>query len=148
MAGVRTVYDIDVKQPLQAMQAVRGLDPRLLADEIGDYVLSETLFNFQDEQTPEGEPWEPSQRALDENGKTLQDRGHLRDSYTYVVSLAGDQVEIGSNMIYAAIHHFGGEAGRNKAVTLPARPALGITPAMEQDIGDMALAFYGRPLGF
>lgn len=34
---------------------------------------------------------------------------------------------IGSNKVYAAIQHFGGEAGRNKSVTLPARPWLPLT---------------------
>jgi len=31
---------------------------------------------------------------------------------------------VGTNKIYAAIHQFGGKAGRNKNVEIPARPYL------------------------
>ena len=31
---------------------------------------------------------------------------------------------IGSNKVYAAIHQLGGQAGKNKKVTIPARPYL------------------------
>jgi phage virion morphogenesis protein len=146
MTGVALNYKIDFSDPIRALEQLRGADRRLLAAEIGDYVVSETLLNFENQQTPEGESWEPSLRAQEEGGKTLQDFGHLRDSYTYAVALNGDSVEIGSNMIYAAIHHFGGEAGRNKAVTLPARTALGLTPEMETEIELMTIDFFNETL--
>lgn len=38
-----------------------------------------------------------------------------------------DSAVIGSNLEYAAIHHLGGQAGRNKKVTVPARPYLMLT---------------------
>ena len=34
---------------------------------------------------------------------------------------------IGSNKVYAAIHQLGGQAGKNKKVTIPARPYLKLT---------------------
>lgn len=145
--GIWAEYSINIKRPRQAMQDLLDLNPADLAADIGDYLLSETLLNFDQEQTPEGDKWEASQRALNEGGKTLQDRGHLRDSYVYQVLGGGEAVEIGSNIIYAAIHHFGGKTGRrNKRIELPARQALGLTPGMESEIGDMALEFYGAPL--
>lgn len=127
------------------------LPPRILAElgqadttplmrEIGDFVRSETWRNFDEQQTPEGQRWKPSQRALREGGTTLREYGILRDSYTY--DARRDQVEIGSNVIYAAIHHYGGETGRNHATKIDPRPALGLTSEMEADIGDMALDFY------
>ncbi len=147
MTGVALNYSVDFTDPLRALEQLRGADRRLLADEIGDYVLSETLINFDQEQTPEGEGWEPSLRAIEENGKTLQDYGHLRDSYTYLVALNGDSVEIGSNLIYAAIHHFGGEAGRKSArIDLPARTALGLTADMEADIELMTIEFFNETI--
>lgn len=36
-------------------------------------------------------------------------------------------VTIGSPMVYAAIHQFGGKAGRGRKVTIPARPFLPVT---------------------
>lgn len=38
-----------------------------------------------------------------------------------------DSVAVGSPMEYAAIHQFGGQAGRGKRVTIPARPFLPAT---------------------
>ena len=35
-------------------------------------------------------------------------------------------VEVGSNVVYAAIHQFGGRAGKGRRARVPARPYLGI----------------------
>ena len=128
--------------PKQMLRRLERANTQPLMDEIGDFILSETLINFDLEQTPEGEDWTPSQRAKSQGGKTLQDSGRLRDSYVY--DAQHDQVEIGSNTIYSLIHHAGGKAGRNQSVDLPARPALGITSELESEIGDMTLDFFRR----
>ena len=128
--------------PSEVLKRLSRLNTQPMMDEIGDFVLSETLHNFDQEQTPEGEDWKPSQRARSKGGKTLQDTGRLRDSYVY--DAQRDQVEIGSNTIYSAIHHFGGKTGRNQAVTMPARPALGINDDIESEIGDIVVDFYRR----
>ena len=72
--------------------------------------------------------------------KTLMDTRALYRSYTYnLVGAAG--LEIGSDMAYARIHHFGGEAGRSGArFTLPARPVLGMTRGDQQYVGELMLA--------
>ena len=38
---------------------------------------------------------------------------------------------IGSNKVYAAIHQLGGQAGKNKKVTIPARPYLKIEEELD-----------------
>lgn len=54
--------------------------------------------------------------------KTLIDTARLMNS---INSRAyADRVEVGTNVVYAAIHHFGGPAGRGKKVKIPARPYL------------------------
>jgi phage virion morphogenesis protein len=35
-----------------------------------------------------------------------------------------DKVTLSANKIYAAIHHFGGKAGRGHKITIPARPCM------------------------
>lgn len=107
---------------------------RDMFDEIGSYLVSETANRFREGVQPDGAPLLPSLRAIETGGKTLVDRGHLRDSYTYQVFPGGLGVEAGSSMVYAAIHHFGGETGRNKATKLPARPVLGINDDDEREI--------------
>lgn len=55
-------------------------------------------------------------------GQILQVTGQLASSVnTYYDN---DSAIIGSNLAYAAIHQLGGQAGRNKKVTIPARPYI------------------------
>lgn len=55
-------------------------------------------------------------------GKILQMRGELAASITSHYD--ENSAIVGTNKAYAAIHQFGGEAGRNKKVKIPARPYL------------------------
>ena len=58
-------------------------------------------------------------------GQILQVEGKLAASInTYYDN---DSAVIGSNLEYAAIHQLGGQAGKNKKTTIPARPYLNIT---------------------
>jgi phage virion morphogenesis protein len=41
---------------------------------------------------------------------------------------------VGTNEPYAAIHQFGGKAGRGRKVDIPARPFLALTPQDKADI--------------
>ena len=77
-----------------------------------------------------------------DHDKTLLKDGHLRDSYVYQLNNAG--VEIGSALIYSAIHHFGGQAGRGHKTKIIARPILGVSAAQEKALGDFMIAEIGR----
>lgn len=90
--------------------------------EIGESVRTLAIDAFSESASPEGADWEPSQRALRQGGKTLVDTATLRNSLG--VAMGRDEVEVGSNMVYAAIHQLGGKAGRGHKLTLPARPYL------------------------
>ena len=65
-------------------------------------------------------------------GKPLVDTGDLMSSIES--SYDNDNAIVGTNEAYAAIHQFGGEAGRSKKVDIPARPFLTLTPEDEEDI--------------
>ena len=101
-------------------------NPSAVMDQVGRYLVSSTLRRFERERAPDGKPWLKSARALAEGGRTLTDTGRLRSSIAHTVTEGGHVVEVGSNVLYAAIHQFGGRAGRGRRVTLPARPYLGI----------------------
>jgi len=66
--------------------------------------------------------WQKSAAATKRGGRTLTDNGILKDSIhptstdTYAM--------VGTDLVYAAIHQFGGRCGRNHATLLPARPFL------------------------
>lgn len=101
-------------------------NPPATMDRIGRYLVASTLRRFERERAPDGSPWLKSARALAEGGQTLTDTGRLRGSIAHTVTDGGHAVEVGSSVIYAAIHQFGGRAGRGRRVTLPARAYLGI----------------------
>jgi len=62
--------------------------------------------------------------------------GSIHGSYTDKTAL------VGTNIRYARIHQFGGEAGRKSArVHIPARPFLMLTDADKQDIVDAAKVY-------
>ena len=101
-------------------------NPSAAMDQIGRYLVASTLRRFERERAPDGSPWLKSARALAEGGQTLTDTGRLRGSIAHTVTDGARAVEVGSKVLYAAIHQFGGRAGRGRRVTLPARPYLGI----------------------
>ncbi len=124
--------------------AVRRLgDARPMFDEIGAALVTSAQMRFEAEAGPEGSPWPRSVRAMLDGGKTLTDTARLRASLTHVAH--ADSVEVGTNVLYAAIHQFGGTirartkrglrfrpAGNGgdvvrRSVTLPARPFLGLS---------------------
>lgn len=132
----------------KALKRTGDLTPLFV--DIGEYMVEETKDNFHTGTAPDGTRWEKSQRAIETGDKTLIDRGHLRDSITK--KTLADGVEVGTNVVYAAIHQFGGktrphtiEAKAGKALhfsmggamihaksvnhpgsKMPARPFLGV----------------------
>lgn len=105
----------------QLLRNATNLRPMMRA--IATEMATITEDNFEAESWG-GERWKQSQRAASDGGKTLQKSGHLADS---ISTKAGNSfARIGSNKKYAAIHHLGGQAGRGKKLTLPARPYLPI----------------------
>ncbi len=71
--------------------------------------------------TKKGNWSQKGQKAL-AGRKILTDTARLRRSINYVAG--GRFLQVGTNVVYAAIHQFGGQAGRGKKVTLPPRPYL------------------------
>ncbi|HHK5991384.1 TPA: phage virion morphogenesis protein [Neisseria subflava] len=68
------------------------------------------------------------------DGKPLSDSGRLKDSFSTLSD--NDTALVGTNIIYAAIHNFGGQAGRNRKVTIPQREFLVLTNEDEQSLMD------------
>lgn len=55
-----------------------------------------------------------------------------------------DQAIVGTDEPYAAIHQFGGKAGRGRKVDIPARPFLQLTPQDEGDILEDVQNYFQR----
>ena len=110
--------------------------------EIGEYLVGNVQDNLRDQKLFDGSTMPPSKAAAKRAGNTLVDKGHLRDSYVYQVNNSG--VEIGSALIYSAIHHFGGKTGRGHKTNITPRPVLGVSATQEKALGDFMIAEIGR----
>jgi len=83
--------------------------------------------NFENEGRPRWKPLSPRTILARQKrgywpGKVLQMRGELASS---ISSKYDDKsAVVGTNKKYAAIHQFGGKAGRKNKVDIPARPFL------------------------
>jgi phage virion morphogenesis protein len=84
----------------------RADDTRGMFDAIGAALVVSTQRRFEEGKAPDGSLWPPSLRALAEGGKTLVETARLMQSITH--NAFQGSVEVGTNVLYAAIHQFGG----------------------------------------
>lgn len=151
MAGASykvTVDDAAVQAALTALLA-RADDATPAFAAIGESLVTSTQHRFETGTDPDGSAWPVSLRAALQNGQTLADSGRLKDSLTY--RAAPQSVEVGTNVIYAAIHQFGGVIRAKSAkalaftlangafvlarqVTMPRRAFLGLDSEDRQEI--------------
>lgn len=136
MTGVGIRIDTPNLDAIQARLAkLRNPQIDRLLKGLGAKVEAQTRLRIADQKTsPEGDAWKPWSedyaKTRNSGQSLLQGEGHLLDSIQFVVG--ADSVEVGSNLIYAAIHQFGGEA-----VDMPeivARPYLGLSSQDTQDL--------------
>jgi phage virion morphogenesis protein len=149
MTGVRLAIG-GKEETLSELSAVltRLREPRGMWDNIGASLVVSTQHRFEAGVSPEGSPWPPSIRARLGGGRTLIDTGRLMASLTHIASDPG--IEVGTNVLYAAVHQLGATIKPKSAaalkfkigdrwatasqVTIPARPFLGIDGDDEREI--------------
>jgi len=115
-----TVNDRELTSLIERLQRKLG-DMTPAMDEIGAAIKLSVKRNFEEQGRPSR--WQPSRRAQREGGQTLSDTGRLRNSFTHRAE--PHQVTVGTNVIYAAILHFGGKTGPRK-ITAQKGKALNI----------------------
>lgn len=161
MSGASLVSDFSGLHRVQAVlhrlaDAVEDLTP--MFDDIGAALVVSSRARFEAQAGPDGRRWAPhsADTVLSRLGgvgkaytkkmnfraaakrrmskmQILILRGHLHDSLTWRATRTS--IEIGTPLVYGAIHQFGGEAGRTGArVKIPARPYLGLSGADEDMI--------------
>lgn len=110
--------------------AQKGENLRPLMKNIAGIFAYSTEENFKNEGRPKWQDLAESTKKQRQKkrkwpGQILQVEGQLASSVnTYYDN---DSAVIGSNLDYAAIHQLGGQAGKNKKATIPARPYLQLT---------------------
>lgn len=103
-ASIR-IDDAQLRRMLGGLDAA-GRNLSDLMEQLAAQVEFDTQRRFETQTDPDGNPWPPSMRALAENGETLTDTARLRQSITSRSGPTG--FEVGTNVVYAAIHQFGG----------------------------------------
>ncbi len=121
-------------------------------EQIGEYLVMSTKERFEKGTSPEGAKWAPKSAAtLAQYGARKSNRVDTRPLFgpsgmlsSQISHEAGpDSLEVGSNLIYAAVQQFGAGKGQFGNMTngspipwgnIPARPFLGISPEDETNI--------------
>jgi phage virion morphogenesis protein len=146
---------VDVDRMLARLAVIRARWSGSSLQTIGDFaaaqILADSQQSFRRQADPTtGTPWKVSKRADDafaaarlkhstgrrrsapKRTTTLVDTGRLRRSVRsgFDLGVTGKLTAWGGTqpLVYAAIHQFGGQAGRHHATTIPARPYIGLSP--------------------
>lgn len=139
------------------ISAMADFNKGAFLDELGALVVSQTQRRIRSEKTaPDGSAWQANAAG----SSILFASGTLDDSIHHVVG--GSSVEVGSGMIYAAIHQYGGTIVPKSAsklafsvagnfvltdkVEMPARPYVGISDENAKEIEFLAGDFVVRAL--
>lgn len=135
MSGAGLVYDLRaIDRMEERIAAIAGFDRRILLDVVGSTVESQTRWRIEKDKTgPDGVAWPEWSERYDKTRHAGQSKlfgeGDLHGSLGYAVAFDGSQVEIGSNLIYAATQQ-AGDGDRN----IPARPYLGLSADDEEEL--------------
>lgn len=142
-----TIQDQAVQSALKAL-AERATHLQPVLAQIGERMMEDTKRRFETSTGPDGQRWQANRattlQALSDrlgksyrlksgglntkgaarlaNKKPLIDKGDLRRQF--VLSVSNNGLALGNTMAYAAIHQFGGHAGRGHKTTIDARPFL------------------------
>ena len=142
-----TLHGQAVRAALAALQErTANLTPVMRS--IGMYYEGRVAENFRNQTDPAGNKWQPlaswtivrgllarkgikKSGDLSKRGKTylagkriLWEHGDLAGAVHHQAGPTSVIIGVGGHIPYAAIHQFGGQAGRGKKVTIPARPYL------------------------
>lgn len=137
MAGVNIKYNDESAKRLIKDLLKKTTDLKPVFKSFGEYMLRRTEDCFRKQKDPWGERWKklkPVTWAQKKNDKILTETTALRRGIHYDVDLKSITISTGTDTKdYAAIHQFGGKAGRNLSAKIPARPYLAITEEDEQE---------------
>ena len=144
-----TFQSEDLRRQIDEVSARASDLTPLMADIGGALVTSAKMRIEHTNIAPDGVPWPQSFRARVKGGPTLWDSGHL--AYNIVSAASAREVEVGTNLPYAAVHQFGATIVPQAAgalsfkladgthvtagkVEIPARPYLGLSAEDEERI--------------
>lgn len=164
MTGAQiTITDDELRRAIAGLSRL-ARDPAPALEVVGEALQFSTLERQRAGRAPDGSAWpalNPAYRAEKSGSEMLRESGRLMGSLSRQVR--GAQLRFGTNVIYAAIHQFGGtiraKGGgrlafflggalqRPTEVTIPARPFLGISAEDREEIIEIFSGFAKRATG-
>lgn len=111
MAGITLEYNAEAALEKLDAAANAMAQPRRMFQDMGEHLLGSTQDRFASQTDPSGTPWQPLKPSYQRRKKKNQDRilmlrGYLKNRLRYQAS--DDQLLLGSNEVYSAIHQLGG----------------------------------------
>lgn len=151
MSGARVeIDDAEIRSAIHGA-ALAGASERALLQDIGGYLVTSTQRRFETKRGPDGTQWAPfSPKTLKRMPRRrrppqlLRDTNRLHRSITSVVE--GAELLVGTNVVYAGIHQFGGDvehAERTQTATFKT-----VNAGAGRKIIDGELVTYGSRLRF
>ena len=113
MAGATLEFDGVGALAVINEAAAATADPTQMLREMGEYLAFQALpRRFESQSAPDGTPWQALSPRYLRRKKKNQDKilvlnGYLRNGMRFQVD--GGDLLVGTNMVYGAIHHFGGD---------------------------------------
>jgi phage virion morphogenesis protein len=161
MTGLRiTINAAELADAIDGLAAIMRR-PEPVMNVIGEAMEFSTIERQRRGVAPDGTAWpslSPGYAAAKRGAETLRETGRLMGSLSRRVR--GNQVVVGTNVIYAAIHQFGGTIRPKKgkrlafrlgklsvfarSVSIPARPFLGISADDRAEIVEIFRDFAAR----
>ncbi len=135
MADVGIVIDSEFARLAERLERLADMELGELLDLVGSEVESQTRRRIESEKSDpitgdEWAEWSDDYKPTRHSGHSLlEGEGDLLESITFEVD--NDAVVVGTNLIYGAIHQFGGE---EVDIPIEARPYLGLSEENEDDI--------------
>ena len=123
---------------------VLGLQqPAELMADLSEVMYNEVIKNFEMQGRPSGKKLSPVTLAKKKGNRKLQEGGANSEDLigSFEARVEGNTAVVSNAVTYAAIHNFGGKAGRGLKVDIPARPFMTIPASGRQALADACADF-------
>ena len=137
--------ELDTKDLQRKLRGVAlGLQqPAELMDDLSEVMFNEVMKNFEMQGRPSWKALSPVTLAKKKGNRKLQEGGANSEDLmgSFESRVEGHTAIVSNAVTYAAIHNFGGKAGRGFKANIPARPFMTIPVSGRQALADACADF-------
>lgn len=139
----------ELKRFERVMDRLSNLDRRQMAEDLGSELENQTRRRITDEKyAPDGTQWlgwtADYAKTRHSGHSLLEGEGDLVDSIQFLVAGDANSIEVGSNLVYAAVQNSG--SAEDDANDIPARQYLGLSAENAADLEDLVIGYYEETL--